>query len=314
MIMMTSFIPVKAGENEMLDPSQKVGYRIQSENKIVVLYYNGKKLLLYTWIDSLFKPYVKELFTPAGLNVLLDSPDDHKHHHGLMLAYKVDGLNFWEETDDSGHQISTGLSKIFSSSKGMPEERGFSSNIHWSDPKDGSVLLQENRIIRGEFNQRLEVNLYDWQSQIIVADSKSAVSLAGAHYNGLGMRFVRSMDNAGRFVTAQNKMGEIFRGQERLIVDRWCAYLSQVENQKVTIAMFAAPGNPRDLNTWFTMKVPFAYMSATMRLHENPMTLQPGEMLSLRYGIALWDGHTETQLIEEVYQYWVNHLNDRDSE
>ncbi len=309
LIIITGFVPAKAGKDKMQNLSnKKVDYRIQSENMTVVLYFNDRKLLLYTWVDTLFKPYVKELFTPAGLNVLLDSPNDHKHHHGLMLAYKVDGINYWEETENSGRQKSLEISEIYSSSESTSGEAGFSTTIHWIDPKDGAIVLKENRTIRGAFCPRLEANLFDWQSRILISDSKSRVQLAGAHYNGLGLRFVRSMDNAGRFVTAENKKGEIFRGQERLIPDRWCVYLSQVGNKKVTIAMFAAPGNPRGLTTWFTMKEPFAYLSATMRLHENPMTLLTGEILLLRYGVALWDGHMDTRQIEEAYQYWINHL------
>ncbi len=307
LIMITGFVPAIGGKNKMQDRSQKVEYSIQSENMTVILYYKGEKLLLYTWIDTLFKPYVKELFTPAGLNVLLDSPDDHKHHHGLMLAYKVDGINYWEETENSGRQKSLEISEIYSSSERMSGEGGFSTNIHWIGPESGVVVLKEKRTISGEFSLPLKANIFNWQSRIFVSDSKSPIPLAGAHYNGLGLRFVRSMDNAGRFVTAENKKGEIFRGQERLIPDRWCAYFSQVDNKKVTIAMFAAPGNPRGLTTWFTMKEPFAYLSATMKLHENPMTLNSGEMLSLRYGVALWDGHVEMQRIEDAYQYWVDH-------
>ena len=43
------------------------------------------------------KPYADQLFSPAGVQVLRDSPLDHKHHHGLMYALAVDGVNFWEE-------------------------------------------------------------------------------------------------------------------------------------------------------------------------------------------------------------------------
>ena len=43
------------------------------------------------------KPYVRELFTPGGVQILCDSPADHKHHHGLMFALGVDGVDFWGE-------------------------------------------------------------------------------------------------------------------------------------------------------------------------------------------------------------------------
>ncbi len=296
----------------MRERSQNVEYTIRMENETVVLYYNGKKLFIYNMMDSLFKPYIKELYTPAGHNILLDSPDDHKHHHGLMLAYNVDGINFWEETNNSGRQKSIGISKLVSSTGKKLGEGGFATDIHWIDPGDGSIILREVRTINGEYNPRLEVNLYDWESRFLASDSKPSGSVAGSHYDGLGMRFVRSMDNAGEFVSAENKAGDIFRGQERLITDRWCAYLSQVDNQKVTVAMLAHPDNPGGLTTWFTMKVPFAYMSATMRLHENPMALQSGEILSLGYGVALWDGHVDNQRIEEAYQYWLTHITNRE--
>ena len=51
-----------------------------------------------------FKPYVEKLFTPSGTNILRDAPSDHLHHHGLMFAVRVNGINFWEEKPDSGKQ------------------------------------------------------------------------------------------------------------------------------------------------------------------------------------------------------------------
>ncbi|MHC4656117.1 MAG: DUF6807 family protein, partial [Planctomycetota bacterium] len=52
-----------------------------------------------------FKPYVQQLFSPAGVNILRDAPADHLHHHALMFAVKVNGVNFWEETPTAGKQL-----------------------------------------------------------------------------------------------------------------------------------------------------------------------------------------------------------------
>ncbi len=54
-------------------------------------------VLQYRYGDVPFKPYVKELFTPAGVNVLLDAPSDHLHHHALMFACAVNNVDFWGE-------------------------------------------------------------------------------------------------------------------------------------------------------------------------------------------------------------------------
>jgi len=172
------------------------------------------------------------------------------------------------------------------------------------DANKNQVVMSEIRSIAAEHHETGKVNLVTWQSIFSAPENKSAVTLSGAHYNGLGMRFPRSMDNNGQFVTAGNKSGEIFRGEERLISDDWCAYYSQADGKKVTMAMFSSPDNPRSPATWFTMKVPFAYMAATMRLHEDPYILEPDEPLTLTYGIAVWDGHVEQQKIGEVYSLW----------
>ena len=66
----------------------------------------GPNLLLsYPYKDVPFKPYVQKLFSPAGVNILRDAPFDHLHHHALMYAIKVDGVNFWEETPTAGKQL-----------------------------------------------------------------------------------------------------------------------------------------------------------------------------------------------------------------
>ncbi|HUU93592.1 MAG TPA: DUF6807 family protein, partial [Phycisphaerae bacterium] len=65
------------------------------------------------------------------------------------------------------------------------------------------------------------------------------------------------------------------------------------------------PENPRHPATWFTMTAPFAYLSATLNLHREPMTLQAGQTLGLTYGVALWDGKTSADEIEKTYRRWL---------
>ena len=52
-----------------------------------------------------FKPYLRELYTPKGVNVLRNAPPDHQHHHALMFAVAADGVNFWEEAAGAGRQV-----------------------------------------------------------------------------------------------------------------------------------------------------------------------------------------------------------------
>jgi hypothetical protein len=55
----------------------------------------------------------------------------------------------------------------------------------------------------------------------------------------------------------------------------------------------------------------FAYLAATLNLSREPLVIESGNPLALRYEVALWDDHVETETIEEVYQRLIRHRADR---
>jgi len=261
-------------------------------------------VLQYRYGDVPFKPYVKELYTPGGLNVLLDAPHDHLHHHALMFAVAVDGVNCWEETPTAGYQKHDAFVERELRS-GSPSWASFGERIHWVDAA-GRRLLDEQRIINVRHAGEPRAVLLTWQSRLSAPEGKASVTLSGSHYFGLGLRFIRAMDVHGQFRNADGKPGVVFRGEERLTDSDWCAYTSRAEDKAVTVAMFSHPHNPRHPTTWFTMTTPFAYLSATMRLHEKPLVVPSSAPLMLRYGVALWDGRIETAEIERLYREWIS--------
>ena len=68
--------------------------------------------------------------------------------------------------------------------------------------------------------------------------------------------------------------------------------------------MFDGPANARPVR-WFTMNNPFAYMSATLNLYKEPMTLEAGKPLALTYGVAACDGKKTAEEVEKLYQKWL---------
>jgi hypothetical protein len=268
---------------------------------------NQHPLLVYNHIAMTYKPYVVKLYTPLGINVLRDQVADHLHHHGLMLGWSVNGVNFWEETAACGYQLPLPASAMaFSTFFGDRSSR-LSHESRWVDTAKSTEMLTEQRWIDTRLVPQYEAVLTTWTSVCSVPAGQPSMRIAGQHYYGLGMRFVQSMDNNGEFVYAGGKPGPIFRGDERLTEGAWCAYRSAVEGKPVTVAMFDDPGNPRPV-TWFTMKEHFAYLSATMRLHEMPLEVTVDKPATLRYGIALWDGHRSDSDIETLYQDWLRKI------
>ena len=257
------------------------------------------KIAEYRFGDVPFKPYIKELFMPSGLNVLLDAPHDHLHHHALMFAVAVDGVNFWEETPTAGRQKHRSFSEI----RDAHDARhiAFVEELDWVDPA-GEILLNEKRLIGVARETPTGETLLTWESRLAVPTGKPSVTLTGSHYFGLGLRFIRAMDAKGTFRNADDKPGTIFRGEERLVRSNWCAYTAQVDGEDVTVAIFGHPLNPRDPTTWFTMAKPFAYLSATLGLHEKPLEIAAGRRLRLRYAVVLWDRPVETEEIDGFYR------------
>ena len=271
-------------------------------------------LLQYRYGNVPFKPYIKELFTPGGINVLLDAPPDHLHHHGLMFACAVNNVDFWGEAPSPagdhfepvpGKQRQTAFD---GTGVGGPEwyrVARFGQQLYWDSGPRKETLLYENRTITVGQMGKPKATVLTWVSHLWGPKDAESVVLSGSHYHGLGLRFIRSMDGTGEFRNADNNPGVIFRGEERLVRSRWCAYTAQANGKTVTVAMFDHPENPRHPATWFTMAKPFAYLSATWRLHEEPLKLLRDSSMEFYYAVVLWDGRPETEQIDNLYVQWV---------
>jgi hypothetical protein len=266
----------------------------------------GQRVLLrYRYQDVPFKPCVQQLFSPQGVNVLRDAPADHQHHHALMFAVAVDGVNFWEEQKEPGRQLHRCFTDVKIGSSNGEARAGFTQQIDWINPRSEELLLKENRTVEICRVSGVKVTLLNWRSSLAVPPGKDWVVLTGSHYFGLGMRFVESMDVNGQFRNAEGKTGEIVRGDERLTPANWCAYTAQADGKPVTVAMFGHPDNVRYPTLWFTMTKPFAYLSATMNLHREPLKVASDKPLVLRYAVALWDGPVQDDQISRIYQAWI---------
>ncbi len=257
-----------------------------------------RPIVRYRYADVAKKPYVDQLFTPSGVQILRDSPDDHKHHHGLMFAIAADGVNFWEESEaNSGTEKGENFKEI-------PD--GFEQDVSWIDPSSEKPVLVERRTIEAIPSADLGATLIEWCTTLETSPDRDEVVLDGHPYYGLGMRFVQSMDVGGRLFNADDKPGELIEGDHRLTSTRWCAYTAKADGKPVTVAIFDHPTNPRRPATMFTMQMPFAYLSATLNAWREPIALKAGQPMELRYGVALWDGEVDKSTVEQLYQRWLN--------
>jgi hypothetical protein len=265
-----------------------------------------RNLLCYRYEDVPFKPYVQKLFTPSGINVLRDAPHDHLHHHALMYAVAVDGVNFWEEQNEPGRQLHKCFDDMGIGKDGSIPQAGFTEQIDWINPRSRELLLKERRTINVKSIENMKATLLNWQSSLAVPPGKKSMTLSGSHYFGLGMRFLESMDKGGQFLNAADATGEVVRGTERITRANWCAYTAEADGRSVTIAMFGHPENLRNPTYWFTMTAPFSYLAATLNLYREPLVVTSDKPLVLRYAVVVWDGRIDKSKIDQVYHSWID--------
>jgi hypothetical protein len=258
---------------------------------------DGRTMAVYQCVENPAKPYVAVLCSPSGVNVLRDSPADHKHHHGLMFAVAAAGVDFWSENDKCGRQLNR--SKDMAANPVPKGDRLVigPQQIDWVGPGDGKLVLRETRRISvrsGTPQSRPALLTWDTELQTPAGDP---VTLSGSTYFGLGMRFVVSMDKGGQFVNADGKTDVSGTNNAR---SAWCAYSASADGKPVTVAMFDSPANSRHPATWFTMDQGFAYLSATLDLSRQPLVIEPDKPLKLRYHVAVWDGKVGAAKIAAV--------------
>jgi hypothetical protein len=284
--------------------SAKRSINIKTAKNIITIQ-DDKILMRYRYRDVPFKPYVQELYSPKGVNVLRDAPSDHLHHHALMYAVAVDGVNFWEEHQAPGRQMHLNYTGTSARSSMDISIGSLTEQLKWVNPRSEELLLKEIRKIRVCKPKEHNATILCWQSKFIVPSGKNSVTLSGSHYFGLGMRFVKSMDTGGEFFNSEDKEGKVVRGDEKLVRANWCAYTAKANGKTVTVAMFGEPDNVRHPTYWFTMTKPFAYLSATLNLHREPLMVPFDKPLSLHYAVVVWDNRIDKEQVQKVYDWWV---------
>jgi hypothetical protein len=290
--------PALAGET--------AGLRIEKDAATVSIFDGNRPILRYRYADVPMKPYADQLVSPAGVQVLRDSPNDHKHHHATMYALAVDNVNFWEESEsDSGRERHDSLENVRATVDNGVGKAGFVEQLTWLGPAPDKPLLVERRAVDVVQANDLGATLVEWRCRLATPPGKDTAVITGHHYYGLGLRFLTSMDVGGRFLYSDDAPSEVIRGTEQLTPCRWCAFTAKADGKPVTVALFDHPANLRHPAKMFTMTEPFAYLSATLNAHKEPITLKVGTPLELCYGVALWDGQPDKASIEKLYRRWL---------
>ena len=277
----------------------------------LVVSYQGRKLLVYAFATNQFKPYVRELYTLRGENVLRDSPPDHQHHHGLMYAVYVNGINFWEERDAPGIEkhleLPVHMARV--DAKGTPVAT-LTEIIHWLAPTNktasdslAAALLVEQRILTVTVDEKNQEVALRWDSAFQVGPNAGKVTIHGPNYDGLGLRLPESFNHVAKF---QNSADQPYTGPntQNVIGARWTSVSGVMDGREVMLVLFGRPDNVRGDGFFFSMLDPFAYLSATQGVDKKPLEYSAGDKFSLSYLLTVYSENKPPGFVRRRCELW----------
>ncbi len=272
--------------------------------------WNQRPVMVYAFAPTQFKPYVKELSTLTGVNILRDAPSDHLHHHALMYAIRVNGINFWEEVPGSGVQrvVKTTAPIAGKDAQGHPTA-SLTQTIHWVATTNAflpdtsrAALLVEDRTLTVTINEASQEAALQWQSSFTVGSSP--VTLGGANYFGLGMRFRSEFDAVAKHLNAGGAP-DLSDGKQDVSAHPWGSVSFDAAGLMASVAVYGDPKNAHGNACYFTMQRPFAYLAATQGLEKEEIKYAPGEKFNLNYLVAVWPAARPAEAISARGKQWL---------
>lgn len=304
-----------AGASQPATARESLTSAIQPERGLLEWRFQRRQLLAYNFASNQFKPYVRELFTLRGDNVLRDAPADHLHHHGLMYAIRVNGVNFWEEFNQPGHQrhVKWLAQDTRRSAGGLPQA-SFTELIHWVAHADRTredttpvAFLVERRTLTLTVDEAKEEVALAWHAEFEVGARTNRVTLHGSDYNGLGLRLPAAWDHVARHENSAQAPYPA-GGKPGAVPARWGAVSHTSDGRTTQVALFARPRGQAGTNCFFAMTEPFTYLAATQGLDKAPLEYRVGDRFAIDYLLLVYPAARTFAQLEERYQAWVREL------
>lgn len=287
------------------------------------------------------KPYLYPLRAASGTVVtrrfpLEDSPGDskdHPQHRGLMFGHAdLNGFNYWaNEPFNPGRKGKIVLKKIDKIKSGA-RTGAIEATFNWVDP-DGSPLLSDQRQITFYSDPKMRTIDFDILLTAIVQ-----ARFGDTHEGSFGVRVAAWLEEpapayvpkaAGgeprptipkRTGLITNSEGQTTEAQVRGKRADWADYSGETQGEKLGIAIFDHPSNPRHPTYWHTRGYGMfaANIFGVRDLGKNKnadgsLTLKPGEHLRFRYRVVIHPGSAQEANVGNLYREYVRSSAPNDS-
>ena len=252
----------------------------------------GKLFTAYKYAAAQKYPYFYPVAGPATWNsVTTETSEPYPHHHSLFFACdKVNGSNYWQDTNDTGQIVSQGPKIV--------EHAGYRAVIEdtclWQRP-GGEPDFRDTRTITVSAPSEL-LRTIDFE---IVLEPMKDVRIEKSNHSLFSARVVPdlSVASGGRLVNAEGKEKE---AGTYGAASAWCSYSGVRGGLREGIAIFQHPEDRWYPAPWFTRDYGFFSPTPMYWLEDGHLDLPKGSRLALRYRVVVFVGDPDiAQLFSE---------------
>jgi len=266
---------------------------------------NGQPFTEFHKGEDVGKPYLAPLRSASGKIVTRRYPmekiegesRDHLHHTGQWFSFDdVNGVKFWENHPTYtkgriGREVVRGVKVA---------DNKLAADIAWNGP-DGSTLINESREMR--FSGDSKLRTIDFQitltaaQDVVFGDTKEgafAIRLHDAFTEKRGCKIT----NADGLAAMKNVWGKR---------SNWVDYISDLDGEKLGVAMFDHPDNPRHPTYWHARDYglfalnPFGQHAFDESQPESQWKLPKGHALIFRWRVTIHPADADVAAIYKEF-------------
>jgi len=286
--------------------------QVPSKPEEIVVNLDGKPFTTFHYGNDANKPFLAPIRSASGKVVTRGFPmenlpgesRDHLHHRGLWFSYDdVNGVKFWEN-DPSYTKGRIGRIVVRTAAlKTSMASSTLKAVMEWRD-KSGKVLLVEDRDM--VFYPDPKLRTIDFRitltasEDLTFGDTKEGAFAIRLLDNFTEKRGLKIVDADGR-----TGMAKVWGKRSN-----WVDYAAEVDGEKLGVAMFDHPSNPRHPTYWhardyglFSLN-PFGRQAFDPDQEESHWKLPKAQKLTFEWRVVIHPGDVETGNVAELYKQY----------
>jgi hypothetical protein len=317
-VLLTLLASLAAGGTAAPGEVSDRAWRWLEEEGALTLVSPSGPLWQFRYSPDLDTAYFHPLNSTDGRTLTWDRPPDHVWHHGLWFSWKfINDVNYWEIDEATGRPAGqTTWSNVRIVAADDLTAR-IAMDLAYRPAGEDAPVLTEERTIEARPPDTEGTYALDWTcafraAERVVLDRTPIPGEPGGQgwggYAGLSLRLAETL--ADRQVVSNG--GAITRMPEARYRGRHAAvdYSGVIDGKAVGIAILDNRRNPGPPTPWYVIRSDeMSFFSPAILCYE-PITLDAGERLTLRYRVIVHPGRWDAVRLDAEHARYADRTNE----